>query len=85
MTEFEIEGATLALRLLSLMLVDSGAIDPDVSGGNREKWIEIIKSDTDKSADHREAVSLVFAHILGAKPDAPFQLKFTLITGGKSE
>jgi hypothetical protein len=30
MTEFEIEGATLALRLLSLMLVDSGAIDPDV-------------------------------------------------------
>jgi len=85
--ECEIEGVTLAVRLLVRILVDNGMIDRDGLSANGERWIDIIKGRTDKSRTHNEIVALVFANTLEIKsvvPEpSPFH-KFKLIKGAVS-
>jgi hypothetical protein len=88
-TDCEMDGAALALRLLTQLLIDNGAIDREVLQANGELWIEKINGRTEKNKFHNQGAALVFASILGLdlnapqSPDNPTQ-RFEVIKGGKT-
>jgi hypothetical protein len=88
-SECESRANRLAVRLLTVLLLDSGAIDRDVLIANGATWLDKIRATPGDTEFQREATAVFFSSALtlddsnSNSPDDPVRI-FEVIKGGKT-